>query len=125
MRIAITSGYFDPMHRGHLELLELSRAQGDVLWVIVNTDAQAALKKGKAFHALGFERCAIAREEGLVPIDMVAVVRHNRTLEQGNYRKAADEQGFFLRGFNYLLLFRKRAPSEKHEKHEKPEPASG
>jgi len=49
MRIAITSGYFDPMHRGHLELLNLSRAQGDVLWVIVNTDAQAALKKGKAF----------------------------------------------------------------------------
>ncbi|MEY3109482.1 MAG: hypothetical protein RL079_167, partial [Verrucomicrobiota bacterium] len=25
MRIAITSGYFDTMHRGHLELLELSR----------------------------------------------------------------------------------------------------
>lgn len=49
MRIAITSGYFDPMHRGHLEMLELSRAQGDVLWVIVNNDAQAALKKGKAF----------------------------------------------------------------------------
>lgn len=49
MRIAITSGYFDPMHRGHLELLNLSRAQGDVLWVIVNNDAQAALKKGKAF----------------------------------------------------------------------------
>jgi cytidyltransferase-like protein len=49
MRIAITSGYFDPMHRGHLELLALSRAQGDALWVIVNTDGQAALKKGKAF----------------------------------------------------------------------------
>lgn len=48
MRIAITSGYFDPLHRGHLELLELSRAQGDALWVIVNTDAQAALKKGRA-----------------------------------------------------------------------------
>ena len=49
MRVAITSGYFDPMHRGHLEMLELSRAHGDVLWVIVNNDAQAALKKGKAF----------------------------------------------------------------------------
>jgi D-beta-D-heptose 7-phosphate kinase/D-beta-D-heptose 1-phosphate adenosyltransferase len=49
MRIAITSGYFDPMHRGHLELLQLSREQGDALWVIVNNDAQAALKKGKAF----------------------------------------------------------------------------
>ena len=46
MRIAITSGYFDPLHRGHLELLELSRAQGDVLWVIVNNDAQG---KGKSF----------------------------------------------------------------------------
>jgi D-beta-D-heptose 7-phosphate kinase/D-beta-D-heptose 1-phosphate adenosyltransferase len=49
MLIAITSGYFDPIHLGHLELLELSRKQGDALWVIVNTDAQAALKKGKAF----------------------------------------------------------------------------
>ena len=49
MRIAITSGYFDPLHRGHLELLELSRAQGHTLWVIVNSDHQASLKKGKAF----------------------------------------------------------------------------
>lgn len=49
MRIAITSGYFDPIHLGHIELLERSRAQADALWVIVNNDAQAALKKGKAF----------------------------------------------------------------------------
>jgi D-beta-D-heptose 7-phosphate kinase/D-beta-D-heptose 1-phosphate adenosyltransferase len=49
MRIAITSGYFDPIHLGHVELLELSRAQGDALWVIVNNDAQAAIKKGTAF----------------------------------------------------------------------------
>lgn len=49
MVIAITSGYFDPLHRGHLELIELSRRQGDQLWVIVNSDAQAALKKGRAF----------------------------------------------------------------------------
>ena len=40
----------------------------------------------------------------------VAVTRHNRTLEMGNFRKAADEGNFFLRGFNYLMLFRKRAP---------------
>lgn len=49
MRIAITSGYFDPLHRGHLELLRLSAGQGDALWVIVNNDHQAALKKGKPF----------------------------------------------------------------------------
>lgn len=49
VRIAITSGYFDPLHRGHLDLLRQSAAQGDVLWVIVNNDHQAALKKGRAF----------------------------------------------------------------------------
>lgn len=67
-------------------------------------------KKGRAFHPLGFELFSIAREEGFEPIDVVCVVRHNRTLEAGNYRKAADEQGFFLRGFNYLLLLRKANP---------------
>jgi DNA modification methylase len=41
------------------------------------------------------------------PIDTVAVVRHNSTLERGNYHKAAEEQNFFLRGFNYLFLMRK------------------
>jgi hypothetical protein len=33
----------------------------------------------------------------------------------GNFRKAADEGNFFLRGFNYLMLFRKRAPRPDQE----------
>ena len=41
-------------------------------------------------------------------IDHVAVVRRNKDLEKGNYRKAADEENFMLRGFNHLLIFRKR-----------------
>ena len=64
-------------------------------------------KKGRGVHPLGFELFAAARELGFHAVDIVAVVRHNRTLSQGNYRKAADEEGFFLRGFNYLLLLRK------------------
>jgi len=67
------------------------------------------LKKTKYFFPLGFELFSLAQAEGFMPIDIVAVVRHNRTLSMGNYRKAADEQGFYLRGFNYLLLLRKRA----------------
>lgn len=43
----------------------------------------------------------------LSPIDIIAVVRHNRTLALGNYRKAAEEQNFFLRGFNYLFIAEK------------------
>jgi DNA modification methylase len=65
------------------------------------------LKKGRAFWPLGFELFELARQR-FVPLDVVAVTRRNKTLAMGNYRKAADEGGFFLRGFNYLLLFRKR-----------------
>jgi adenine-specific DNA-methyltransferase len=64
-------------------------------------------QKNKGFFPLGLELFEMARTLGLRPLDHVAVVRHNRTLEQGNYRKAADEGGFFLRGFNHLMLFRK------------------
>jgi DNA modification methylase len=63
-------------------------------------------QKGRGFYPLGFELMEIARP-WFTPLDVVAVVRHNKTLEMGNYRKAADEGGFFLRGFNYLLLFRR------------------
>ena len=40
-------------------------------------------------------------------VDIVAVVRHNKSLEMGNYRKAAEEGNFFLRGFNYLFIAQK------------------
>ena len=43
------SGYFDPIHVGHLEYLELAKKIGDYLIVIVNNDFQAFLKKGKSF----------------------------------------------------------------------------
>ena len=34
----IVSGYFNPIHKGHLELFAKAKAQGDELWVIVNSD---------------------------------------------------------------------------------------
>ena len=43
------SGYFDPLHVGHLEMLERAKSLGDKLVVIVNNDDQAMLKKGKSF----------------------------------------------------------------------------
>tara|TARA_B100000212_G_scaffold245462_1_gene187374 strand:- start:351 stop:758 length:408 start_codon:yes stop_codon:yes gene_type:complete len=49
MKIVATSGYFDPLHVGHLECLELASELGDRLIVIVNSDLQAKLKKGEAF----------------------------------------------------------------------------
>ena len=43
------SGYFDPLHVGHIEYLEQAKSLGDKLIVIVNSDDQAKLKKGKSF----------------------------------------------------------------------------
>ena len=43
------SGYFDPIHVGHLEYLKLAKDLGDKLIVIVNNNSQAELKKGEFF----------------------------------------------------------------------------
>ena len=43
------SGYFDPIHLGHLEFLELAKKLGDNLIVIINNNLQAELKKGSTF----------------------------------------------------------------------------
>lgn len=45
----IVSGYFNPLHKGHLQLFEKAKAKGDQLWVIVNSDLQRTLKGSKEF----------------------------------------------------------------------------
>jgi cytidyltransferase-like protein len=49
MKTVAVSGYFDPIHVGHLEYLKLSKELGDRLVVIVNNNHQCVLKKGKPF----------------------------------------------------------------------------
>jgi len=48
VKIAV-SGYFDPIHVGHLEYLKMAKSLGDILVVIVNNNRQCVLKKGKFF----------------------------------------------------------------------------
>ena len=45
----IVSGYFNPLHKGHLELFEKAKGAGHELWVIVNSDLQRELKGSKEF----------------------------------------------------------------------------
>ena len=49
MKTVVVSGYFDPVHVGHLEYLKLAKDLGDKLIVIVNNNEQCILKKGKPF----------------------------------------------------------------------------
>ena len=43
----IVSGYFNPLHKGHIEYFHLAKSQGDKLFVIVNSDHQRKLKESK------------------------------------------------------------------------------
>ena len=49
VKVVAVSGYFDPLHVGHIEYLEMARGLGGKLIVIVNNDKQAELKKGSSF----------------------------------------------------------------------------
>tara|TARA_E500000178_G_scaffold346469_1_gene398141 strand:- start:31 stop:450 length:420 start_codon:yes stop_codon:yes gene_type:complete len=45
----IVSGYFNPLHKGHIEYFKLAKKHGDILIVIVNNDFQRSLKNSKEF----------------------------------------------------------------------------
>ena len=49
LTIVAASGYFNPLHKGHVEYLEKAKTLGDKLVVIVNSDHQRALKGSKEF----------------------------------------------------------------------------
>ncbi len=46
----IVSGYFNPIHKGHIEYFKNARTNGDELFVIVNSDLQLELKGSKEFQ---------------------------------------------------------------------------
>ncbi len=47
MKRVIVGGFFNPLHGGHLDLIEAAKGMGDYLIVLVNNDAQQIEKKGK------------------------------------------------------------------------------
>ena len=49
-KAVIVSGYFNPIHKGHLEYFSSAKALGDALFVIVNSDHQRALKGSREFQ---------------------------------------------------------------------------
>ena len=62
----IVSGYFNPIHKGHLEYFQNAKKLADILFVIVNNDHQRALKQSKEFQ-LEDERMLIV--SSLKPVD--------------------------------------------------------
>ena len=77
-KIVCVSGYFDPLHIGHIEYFKMSKKIGDKLMVIVNNDIQARLKKGKPFMPIN-ERIQIIKELKCVDI-VIKSIDSDRTV---------------------------------------------
>ena len=96
----IVSGYFNPLHKGHLELFEKAKSAGDQLWVIVNSDHQRALKGSKEFMDEN-ERLTIVSaikyvDKALISIDKDQTQRATLAYLADSYNKNFDL--FFANG---------------------------
>ena len=82
-KLVIVSGYFNPLHKGHLELFRKAKEVGDLLCVIVNNDIQRELK-GSQFFQDQEERVEIIRELTMVDMAWISIDKdktQNETLK--------------------------------------------
>lgn len=96
----IVSGYFNPLHKGHLELFEKAKNEGDNLWVIVNSDLQRELKGSKAFMDED-ERLIIVKAIGVVDKAIVSIDKDKTQCASLSYlakEYSADYDLFFANG---------------------------
>ncbi|MBX3232879.1 MAG: class I SAM-dependent methyltransferase [Labilithrix sp.] len=98
---AYDPAYYRAMHRAVREAARVLRPGG-----VFGLYVCDYFEKKKGFAPVGFQ-LFMSVAESFEILDVVSVTRHNKTLEMGNYRKAAEEGNFFLRGFNYLFIGRR------------------
>jgi len=84
-RIVVTSGGFDPIHPGHISLLQESGKYGDVVVAVVNGDAFLRAKKGRPFQDIQ-TRClivsAIRGVDYVVPFELEGDLTVNEALRR-------------------------------------------
>ena len=100
LKAIIVSGYFNPLHKGHLELFEKAKSMGDVLWVIVNSDLQRALKGSKKFMDED-ERIIIVKAIGIVDKALISIDKDKTQCATLNFlanEYGAENDLFFANG---------------------------
>jgi cytidyltransferase-like protein len=79
-RAIIVSGYFNPIHKGHIEYMQKSKSCGDYLFVIVNNDIQRELKGSKKFQDEA-ERCLITESLKIVDKCFLSIDKDRTVIE--------------------------------------------
>jgi DNA modification methylase len=98
---ALEPGYYESMAQAIREMHRVLR-DGRYMALYVSD----SFKKDKPFMPIGFRLFTIL-EHFFTPIDIISVVRHNRTLKRRHWHTEAIAGNYFLRGFNYLFIMRK------------------
>ncbi len=80
LKAIIVSGYFNPIHKGHIEYFQNAKSHGDELFVIVNSDFQRALKGSKEFQD-ELERVVIIENLKLVNKCFLSIDRDRTVIE--------------------------------------------
>lgn len=96
----IVSGYFNPLHKGHLEYFEKAKSKGEELFVIVNSDYQRELKGSKKFQDEN-ERIQIISHLKLVNKTILAIDKDRtvqETIKQIHAQYSNDYELFFANG---------------------------
>lgn len=101
--------YYGAMRQVITEIHRVLRPRRYMALYVSDSFKKARTPDHSGFEPIGFELFSILRSL-FVPVDIVCVVRHNAKLGRGNWRKAAEEGNFFLRGFNYLFIMKKPGP---------------
>jgi DNA modification methylase len=101
-----TRAYYEAMGQAIREIHRVLKPGRHMALYVSDSYVHGGSPGQGTFHPIGFELFAILREH-FEPVDIISIIRHNKTLEMGNYRRAAEEGNFYLRGFNYLFIMRK------------------
>tara|TARA_Y100001935_G_scaffold110272_1_gene91514 strand:- start:1213 stop:1635 length:423 start_codon:yes stop_codon:yes gene_type:complete len=100
MKAIIVSGYFNPLHKGHIEYFKLAKKHGDILFVIVNNDIQREIKGSKAFMDEN-ERKIIVEELKVVDNVFISIDTDksvNKTISMIHEKYSSKFELFFANG---------------------------
>ena len=93
----IVSGYFNPLHKGHLELFKKAKEFGDQLFVIVNNDSQRAIKGSVEF---------MKQDERILIINALEITDKTfLSIDKDRSVSATIEQIYMSLGNEYELYF--------------------